>query len=487
MKQRTVVNILVFCCIAISFDTFGRTRNSLENCWNKQVRYTTTNLLEFSYKESISELEHSFEPWQQTNYSGVGKIWVTQNRFSKIDTIKKENRQYFSLTNLTDSILVLKNYGDKKLSNVTVGMFQKYKVKIARYNPGLLIDFFHSKDISQNQEKDPNYDVYESSIDILRVKLYISKTEGLLHRVIVIDHDDLLGDITTEILYQDYFQMKKYHYPTKIVITKVNGKIKEEVKILNCRRIQVFPTVIDTPSNYQLNYVSVKPESTEVKAFSNHIHFIELQQCDARVVLVEFRDFFFLIDAPLKPEIGEQIINAAKKIAPSKPIKYFSFSHYHPYALGGVRPFVYNGATIICYKDDIEYLNYIVNAQHALVPDSLQIKPRSLQTNEITDSVSISDGDYQVKVYHIGKDSFHTKDYLIYYFPSERLVFENDLVWISKDGLKGRSIDRQVGFFNAISKLGLNVSTIVQSWPMNKGGVKSIIAYSELEQTVNTK
>jgi hypothetical protein len=160
------------------------------------------------------------------------------------------------------------------------------------------------------------------------------------------------------------------------------------------------------------------------------------------------------------------------------------FGHYHPHYLGGIRPFVHKGAIIICSDINIEYVKYIVNAPHTLKPDSLQKEPRPLQVEHIKDSLTISDGNFEMKIYFIGEKSKHTKDYLIYYFPVEKLLFQDDLVWIAKEGEIKKAGERQAGLYNAIIELNLEIETIIQSWPVADYGVKTIIPFKDLESSM---
>ena len=106
---------------------------------------------------------------------------------------------------------------------------------------------------------------------------------------------------------------------------------------------------------------------------------------------------------------------------------------------------------------------------------------------EIKDSLKISDGKTEMTIYFIGEKSFHTKDYLIYYFPNEKILFEDDLVWISKSGELKKASNRQAGLFNAIKDLGIEVKTIIQSWPVKDYGVKTVIPFEDLEKSVSIK
>ena len=89
-----------------------------------------------------------------------------------------------------------------------------------------------------------------------------------------------------------------------------------------------------------------------------------------------------------------------------------------------------------------------------------------------------------MKIYFIGKHSEHTIDYLIYYFPSEKVVFQDDLAWIANDGPIKKARSRQAGLYNAIKNLKLDVKTILQSWPVADYGVKTIIPFDDLEKSM---
>jgi glyoxylase-like metal-dependent hydrolase (beta-lactamase superfamily II) len=277
------------------------------------------------------------------------------------------------------------------------------------------------------------------------------------------------------------------YYPKVIQIDKINGKVKDEVKISTANLVREIPQLLTQPANYKLKEdIEVKPE-VKVEKYNNNIHFIELKHTDDKVMVVEFSDYLLIAEAPLNSTNGELIITEAKKIAPSKPIKYFVFGHYHPHYLGGIRPFIHKGAKIICSKADQEYVTYLANAPHTLSPDSLQMKPQPLVIEEIKDSLTITDGKFTMKIYFIGEKSKHTNDYLIYYFPTEKLLFEDDLVWIAREGEIKKPKPRQVGLYNAVKELGLDIKTIIQSWPVADYGVKTVIPFTDLEKSMNIK
>lgn len=171
-------------------------------------------------------------------------------------------------------------------------------------------------------------------------------------------------------------------------------------------------------------------------------------------------------------------------VAPGKPIKYFIFGHHHPHYIGGIRAFVANGTTILSYKENMDYVRKIISFKHTINPDVLE-KNRKDPNIETIDSMKvIKDNDLEMQIIHIGEMSAHTKDFLIYYFPKYKLLFEDDLVWIAKDKPLESASSRQKGLYNAIVKHNLEVETVIQSWPVKGHGVKTVIDFEELKRSV---
>jgi hypothetical protein len=66
-------------------------------------------------------------------------------------------------------------------------------------------------------------------------------------------------------------------------------------------------------------------------------------------------------------------------------------------------------------------------------------------------------------------------------------LFEDDLVWIAREGEMKKPKPRQVGLYNAVKDLGLDIKTIIQSWPVADYGVKTVIPFADLEKSMNIK
>jgi hypothetical protein len=87
----------------------------LKKCWERQVKPLTNKHLALAFSENRNELEHSFKPWQETNYFSVGTVWCNADIFLKTDSLEFNGRKYNSRTqlNLNDSSLLHFDYGTK--------------------------------------------------------------------------------------------------------------------------------------------------------------------------------------------------------------------------------------------------------------------------------------------------------------------------------------------------------------------------------------
>lgn len=459
----------------------------LKKCWEKQARPSQKKVLTFSYQEKSHELGHLLEPWQQTEYSGHGKIWFANELFLKQDTLMNGTRSYYSKTVFGKDALLFLDYGDKDLFAVTKDMFSDQTFKTGRYLPSLLINYFYGKNIPPDKKSNKQFAIHTTTINKTVVSIYIDRATSLVSKITLLSDDEMYGDVVTSYLYSDYQKTGPLNFPATINIERINGKVKDEVKISSAHFTETSPNLLEKPANYAHKEPTEEKPEPKTEKYNDYIYFIELKHTDDKIMVVEFADFLLVAEAPLNSKNGELIISEAAKIAPSKPIKYFVFGHHHPHYLGGIRPFISKGVTVICSDINKDYVQYLAEAKHTLNPDGLELHPRKLEAKLIKDSLNISDGKTEMHIFFIGSKSAHTKDYLIYYFPKEKLLFENDLVWIKREGDIDKASARQAGLYGAIKELGLEVKTIVQSWPVADYGVKTVIPFEDLEKSINVK
>jgi glyoxylase-like metal-dependent hydrolase (beta-lactamase superfamily II) len=480
-SMKSTLSLLVFTFFVL---TSNAKSNYFLKCWNKQVKPLKDNHLVFNFKETSKELNHDFYPWKETVYESNGQIWINRLNFCKSDTLKSGSKTFYSKTQYNTETLLFLDYGDEKLMEITQTMFSGQLVKSSRYSPLLLLNFFKENEAKCTLKTNENAAIFTQIINQLIVELWIDKNTFLLQKIKIISADDLYGDVVTNFNYSNYIQFNKVFVAKNIDIDRIDTKIKENVQLSEISVTKNVPILLEKPTDYQIKPDVVTSPEIAIEKYSPNIHLIDLKHTDDKVLLVEFKDFLLIAEAPLNVENGELIIAEARKIAPNKPIKYFVFGHHHPHYLGGLRAFVNEDVTVLSAPSTIPYLEYIAQAPHSIKPDKLQLSRKKLKTEAISTEKTITDGDFEMKIYFIGEKSNHTNDYLIYYFPKEKLLFEDDLVWISKSGELKKASKRQAGLYQAIMDLGLEVDTIIQSWPVADYGVKTVIPFVDLEKSV---
>lgn len=485
--MKTSIQILFIQFYGLINGLFAISNDPLLVCWSKHVKPLQNKVLSMEFTETRNELEHSFEPWQLSEYKSAGYIQFNNTLFIKMDSLTRGKKTYYSKTQFNKSELLFQDFGAKELSNVTQSMFDNQKFKIARYTPVQLLGYFVGQNVSQNKTILSEYFIYSSSINEVKVSLYINKKDTLVNKIITLQNDELFGDVETVYSYSKYGVVNNMYCPTTISISKTNGKVLDEVTLVKQQVLNEAKVLLEKPIEYKILPDKATKAELVTESYSPNIHFISLKHSDDRVMVVEFDDFLLVAEAPLNSANGELIIQEAKKIAPKKPIKYFVFGHFHSHYIGGVRAFIHKGAKIFCSVHNQQYLEYLAQTSHHLSPDSLDIQPKKLLTQLIKDSLNINDGKFEMKLFLISKQSAHTVDYLIYYFPKEKLLFQDDLIWIKREGAIKKAGARQIGLYNAIKELNLKVDTIIQSWPVSDYGVKTVIPFLDLEQSVMIK
>ena len=145
-------------------------------------------------------------------------------------------------------------------------------------------------------------------------------------------------------------------------------------------------------------------------------------------LLVEFRDFAVVVEAPNDEERSLAAIAEVKKLLPNKPIRYLVNTHGHFDHSGGLRTFVAEGSTIVTHERNREYFERVLfaRAPRTLEPDRLSLYPRNATFETVRQKYTISDGVRNLDVYHVpGLD--HNENMLIAYLPKEKIVLQGDL------------------------------------------------------------
>jgi hypothetical protein len=241
--------------------------------------------------------------------------------------------------------------------------------------------------------------------------------------------------------------------------TKINTASIPDEKLLKSK--------LATPPDSMISMGDpLRASPPKIEKIADKIWAIDRNDVDSRTLVAETKDGLVVMESAMGSPEGEQLVDMIKKQWPNQPIRTFLYSHYHPHYLAGVRPFVAEGATIVTTPGNEAFVKEIVSRPFKIAPDRLAQSGATLKLETIQDKrYTISDPDNEIVAIDVGKLSLHTDEFLIFYFPRQKLLFQAELGWFTQLG-QVRPSKRSKGLLAAIDENKLDVERIVQSWPV---------------------
>jgi len=185
-------------------------------------------------------------------------------------------------------------------------------------------------------------------------------------------------------------------------------------------------------------------------------------------VLVEFRDYVAVIEAPLNEDRSVAVIAEVAALVPDKPIRFIINTHHHWDHLGGLRTYVHEGATVITHDGNRPYYQEVLRAgQWVLAPDRFSLYPPEEWSEgyifeTVREQYLLGDDTRLVELHHM-QGLNHVEGMLIAYLPQERLVVEADLYTTPAAGgtAPGTPNESNLALYHNLQRLQLDVETIV--------------------------
>jgi glyoxylase-like metal-dependent hydrolase (beta-lactamase superfamily II) len=238
---------------------------------------------------------------------------------------------------------------------------------------------------------------------------------GLVERVESRQPNPVMGDIATSTSYLDYRDFGGVKFPGRIVQTMGGSNVLD---------IAV--------SEVQVNVPAGMPAPDNVKAFKETV--ATTQAADGvwflaggshNSVLVEMQDHAVLIEAPLYDGRTMAVMAEAKKLLPTKPVRYVVNSHHHFDHAGGLRTAVASGATLITSAAAKPWFEQAMANPNAIHSDALAQSGRKPMLEAVSGKRVLSDGTRTLEISEI-TGSGHAQGFLMVYLPKEKLLVEAD-------------------------------------------------------------
>ncbi len=225
-------------------------------------------------------------------------------------------------------------------------------------------------------------------------------------------------------------------------------------------------SVESLPSALQPSDAPPKAESAEpsIQALGDGLWDVKIPEHDARSFVVELDTFVVVIEAPWSREDGQRVVDLVTDTLPDKPIRYVAYSHHHPHYTGGLPAFIAAGATLVVPEPHADFVRSV--ARFDFETDAPPPSADGLALETFVGRFAIQDGERKIEIFDIGEQSRHTAAYMVFWLPETRTLIEGDLGWFV-DGQGGLMTgERSAGLLQAIDDRGLDVQTLLQTWPV---------------------
>jgi glyoxylase-like metal-dependent hydrolase (beta-lactamase superfamily II) len=223
-----------------------------------------------------------------------------------------------------------------------------------------------------------------------------------------------------EARYLDYRPFGGVRLPTRYVDV-LGGDTVSDVRVEVRLNDQVSDTLFTRPAGFA--DVPAPPGQPTLQPLGGGAYAVLGSYNSAFVVL---DSFVVVLEAPLSSGYSDGVLGFIRQVAPGKPVRYVVVTHFHYDHLGGIRPFVAQGATILTTPTAASVIRRLVRQPHLLRPDTLSRAPREPVIEEVTRARTLGAGENRVEIEPLGRMP-HVDEILVAYVPQAKLLFQGDL------------------------------------------------------------
>jgi len=212
------------------------------------------------------------------------------------------------------------------------------------------------------------------------------------------------------------------------------------------------------------------------------LHLLEVVDGDCRVMAARFADHAVVFEAPLSSETGGRVLDEVRAHWPDHPVRYVVSGHHPNHYVGGLRPFVAEGVTVVVARRNRAFVEHLMAWPHTIDPDPMcgaEVTPVIL---EVDDHHVFEDETLRIELLDIGEHSNHCDAYLVAWVPAHGLVFQGDLAGFPEEGPPYRG-SRARGLLAGLDERGIPAERIATSWP--REGMKAVGTVAELRAAID--
>jgi glyoxylase-like metal-dependent hydrolase (beta-lactamase superfamily II) len=265
------------------------------------------------------------------------------------------------------------------------------------------------------------------------------------------------GDMDYEMRYTNYKNFDGVEFPTLVHVHQGDPRLNPAHNYYEYNVTDVKANVPVTPMAVpdEVRTATVPPVRVESEKLAEGVWLLGGGTHNS--VLVEFKDFLTVVEAPQNEARSLAVIAEANRLVPDKLIRYVVNTHHHFDHAGGLRTYLSQGTTVITHESNKQYYLDIMfyPAAHKLQPDRMSLfnpmymisrRPAPIETVASmaggpgggAAKYVITDGRRVLEIFHVqdmayelGDQSYaqgnHSADMLMAYLPEEKILINADL------------------------------------------------------------
>jgi hypothetical protein len=230
--------------------------------------------------------------------------------------------------------------------------------------------------------------------------------------------EPVMGDMPVQVTFTDYKTFGPMRFPGHILQTQGGWRTFE----LEVASAQANPPNAALAVPDVVRKATPRPEQVKSETMADGVWMLHGGH---NSVLVEFKDYLVLVEAPVDEARSLALIAEIKRLVPNKMVKYVINTHHHSDHSGGLRTFVAQGATIITHEANKAFFEWAWKQPRTLEPDLLSQHPREPSFITFSNKYVLTDGDRSIEL-HWDFGDMHDQYLSFAYLPKERILIEAD-------------------------------------------------------------
>lgn len=262
-----------------------------------------------------------------------------------------------------------------------------------------------------------------TAADGQRFTLAVDRASKLPTRVLTAGAHPNLGDVTLSTTFENYADAGGLRLPATLT-TRMDEFTLAQYRIAS-HGVNEDAGDLAAPADAaaQPAMGAPPPANVTVESLGRNLWLLAGQSHNS--VLVGFKDYGVLIEAPQGDVRTLAVIAKARELLGERPLTTLVMSHHHFDHSGGLRAAVAEGLKIITHDGNQSFVERMVDRAHTRAPDHLAQNTKEVDTQRVGSGLTIEDDTNMMQLYPVSSE--HSETMLIAWLPRERVLVEADL------------------------------------------------------------